>query len=189
MAEGNSLRAIYRLLSHLKATYRIRFQWTEVEGHADKHKNWANMTRLEQLNLLCDHTAKQCLTMAVTNNVAPPSSVHFEGWACIPQSQKIQGSLCAPLPNHIFKATARDYLISKWLMTHRSFALVNWEAISNALADVSSNFRSWASKHHITGVCPNCMMEEEVPSHIARCTHTATTGIYLKGICSLVEWL
>eukprot|EP00957_Ditylum_brightwellii_P103145 7861172-Ditylum_brightwellii.AAC.1 len=82
---------------------------------------------------------------------------------------------------------------------------MKWDAISNALADVSSNFKRWAPKHIASfcwtahrqnilghsesGVCPNCTMEKEMPSHIVQCTHTPTTGTYLKGIISLVELL
>eukprot|EP00957_Ditylum_brightwellii_P144164 10984443-Ditylum_brightwellii.AAC.1 len=111
--EGNILRSIYRLLSHLKSTYQITFKWTEVEGYADRHKSWDNMPQLEQLNSLCNQEAKQCLKLAADNHQIAPSLVPFEGWACIVTSQKIQGSLHNPLLHHISCSTARTYLVSK----------------------------------------------------------------------------
>eukprot|EP00957_Ditylum_brightwellii_P144165 10984443-Ditylum_brightwellii.AAC.2 len=90
-------------------------------------------------------------------------------------------------------------------MTHRSFALVNWDAVSNALAGVSSNFNIGASKHITgfcgtahrlkihgccdSGICPNCQRAEERPSHIVQCIHEDFTSHYMKGVNSLIAWL
>ena len=203
--DSDILRAIYRLLSHLQTSYKITFKWTHVTGHADKHKTWEHMTRLEQLNTICDQAAKQCLHTTVMNKSTPPSTVPFEGWSCSVRSQKIQHTLRDPVRNHIARSDTKEYLIGKGLLTAHSFALVNWDAISQALSGTSSGFSTWASKHitgfcgtahrqHLlkkwdTNLCPSCHLEEEKPAHVVRCTHPKTSAVYTNGVNQLVKWL
>jgi hypothetical protein len=203
--EADILRAIYRLIAHLSSDYNISFTWKEVEGHADKHTQWNDMSRLEQLNSLCDNAAKQFLTTAINTNYSVPTTVPFEGWACNLSHTKVQGAMRQPLLDHIALPTARRYLLHKKLLSPRAFALVNWSAINTALSSAPSSFHTWASKHitgfcgtahrqHLLGqcesnLCPACGKEVEKPSHVPKCTNPLTTALYVHKVDELGKWL
>eukprot|EP00957_Ditylum_brightwellii_P164746 12543421-Ditylum_brightwellii.AAC.1 len=139
------------------------------------------MTCLEQLNNICDQAAKHCLCNTVLHKIATPTTVPFEGWSCLVRSQKIHHTLRDPVRNHIAQSDTKAYLIGKGLLTAHLFALVNWDAILQALSGISSGFSIWASKNitgfcgtvhrqHLlkrwdTNLCPSCHLVEEKPAH------------------------
>eukprot|EP00957_Ditylum_brightwellii_P161411 12289957-Ditylum_brightwellii.AAC.2 len=63
----------------------------------DKHKTWEHMTRLEQLNTICNQVAKHCLRNTVLHKIAVPTTVPFEGWSCLVHRHKIQHTLRDPV--------------------------------------------------------------------------------------------
>eukprot|EP00957_Ditylum_brightwellii_P005635 430683-Ditylum_brightwellii.AAC.1 len=72
---------------------RMKHTKWDDNGHTDTHRKWTDMTRLEQLNTLCNQTAKQCLCNTVQHMTAVSTKVPFEGWSCLVCNQKIQHTL------------------------------------------------------------------------------------------------
>jgi hypothetical protein len=160
---------------------------------------------MEQLNSVCDISAKAYLQYMVLHHLVSDTRVPFEGWSCYLGRKKLQGPMRQQLVRHIFTPTARQYFIQKKLLTARSFALVNWLAVETAMSTVSSTFHIWCSKHvtgfcatsyrlHLLGrrasnKCPSCHVCIERPSHIPQCLHPSTTSIYHRKVKKLSNWL
>eukprot|EP00957_Ditylum_brightwellii_P180190 13725392-Ditylum_brightwellii.AAC.1 len=134
------------------STFPQPHQKIKVQGHANRTKSWDSMTRLEQLNCVCDKTSQAYLQQIAQNHNMSENRVPFEGWLCWLRQTKVQGHLCPHLLCHIYMPAARQCFLREKLLSARSFVLVNWDTIDRAMNSVSSTVNIWSTKH-ITGFC------------------------------------
>jgi len=164
----------------------LQIQLFHVKGHQDKDPK-RKLTLPEQLNVTCDHNAKQYARSAKQSSTAL-------GNPAIPAAQPhlvIAGKLiCRKVIPTLRQTTSaqpyRHHLKDKYQWTERELKNINWEVFASTLKSFQpedqrrlilfSNEKlplraSKAHPHYGSKLCPSCQRELETPHHFLSCTN------------------
>jgi hypothetical protein len=169
---------------------------------------WHQLSIVQQLNCVCDTTAKAAVQRAITTGYlsAPTQLLPREDVAVVIWGNKITNDVSHPVRFHASKKIARRLLpeIMKWPQDR--FEEVDWEHLDLALSSKSDMYKLWRSKQH-TGCCgtrvqvgkysgldcpdercPNCGRRESA-AHILVCPNDDRTRLLVETTDELCDWL
>lgn len=197
------IQAIRRLAANLP----IEIEFRHVGGHQDKHKDFHELSRPSQLNVMMDHEAKRYLRHLLDMEYRPsvPTAIHGEGWRCT-----IDGSKATSCPGEAIRTAVYSDEICTHLHKHKGlspekFPCIDWEANGDALSSAPTLFSLWLTKH-VSGCCgigkmmhrwkfwddPKChscdALVETIP-HLCCCPHPDRVLAWEEAVEDLDAWL
>jgi hypothetical protein len=120
----------------------------------DTHLLWHQLSLVQQLNCVCNTTAKGAVHRAIaTGYISTPTQIlPREDIAIIIWGNKITSDVFHPIWFHASKEIAQGLLANtkKWLQAQ--FDEVDWEHLDLAMTSKSNMYKIWRSNQH-TGFC------------------------------------
>ena len=162
-------------------------QNSKAVSHQDNDDFVANLPRLTQLNIECDHHAKAWLRDLVRSPTATqaPSLLKGEGWRCTVNGRKFTGGGPDFFEDLLSRTVMREWLAHKKQLASDHFDSVDWEAVGEAVDGFPTLFQlfvaKWVSGHCGVGkwmkrwqfwdddTCPCCKASQESVGHLLRC--------------------
>ena len=197
---------IRREIDRLRKLLGPNLLFKHISGHRDDIVAWRDLTRWEQLNVMCDTGAKRLLVNSIAEGRPPQESLPTELWKCWAGGRRITGDLHKPI---LVAATAkemREKLDKYGALPKLGFAVVDWELVDRARASLSQKMHIWLMKH-ISGFCGSgvmmnrmglwddtrcrcCLQAQEMsPWHILECRHGDLLQARKQMISSLRQWM
>ena len=184
------------------------FHYQHVSGHMDRILLWHQLSLVQQLNCVCDTTAKAVVHGALTKGYIsiPTQLLPREDVAVVIWGHKVTNDVSHPIRFHASKEIAQGLLPGtlKWPQDH--FDKVDWEHLDLALSSKSDLYKLWRSKQH-TGYCgtrvqvgkysgldqpgercPSCGRQESA-AHILVCPDEDRTRLLAETTEDLCGWL
>lgn len=187
------------LLSELSVKY------THVYGHLDNDKAFSELSILQQLNVMADKLAKECLVTQVAKGVTWGSTYpHKPVWIWL-QGQKITSSIRTALYNDWDSQSAAKLFQRRKIVNHYWFPQMVWEYIGRAMESYPQMFQLWVTKQvlgfngtnrQLSGLqedvvnrCPCCGHGDESTAHLTHCTHPGRRKVFQQSVESLLDWM
>jgi hypothetical protein len=176
---------LVRAIRRLKDALPIKVHFRHIAGHQDREFSMQQLSRMEQLNVIMDASAKSYLLRLIEQQPPlGPSSIEGEGWSCWINGKKLTSDPALPVRQHVFSKDLRKHLHEKKKLDKEFFDCVDWDANSDAFAAFPQLFKLWATKH-VSGwcgvnsmmfhwgrvespLCPCCGMVDETTEHVMR---------------------
>ena len=178
-----------------------------VNGHSDDSKSFQNLTRLEQLNVICDKLAKTTrsgLEMIDYTNEAIVTKK--ESYGIFVNESKVCKNFKSTLLSEVGKQEAYKYYLEKYNWQKDVFNYVDWNTNEAAMHLMSPSTRTWITKfvtntlplgknmvrrkHWSEEYCPRCKSHAiETKNHLYQCQHVDSNKIYRDGVKELSNWL
>ena len=185
-----------------------RFKYQHVSGHMDKILSWHQLSIVQQLNCVCDTTAKNAVQRANMSGTfnSPTRLLPREDASVVIWGNKITNDVSQPICFHASKEIAKRILteIMKW--PKERFEEGDWEHLNLALSSKSDMYKLWRSKQHsgfcgtriqvgrYSGLecpderCPSCGSRESA-AHILVCPNKDRTRLLTETTDELGDWL
>jgi len=199
---------LHRSIRSTKHKFTGRFTYRHVPGHMDKFLLWHQLSLVQQLNCVCDTSAKGAVTKAITTGYlsTPTQLLPQEDVAIVIWGNKITNDISRPIRFHASKEVARRTLNDTKQWPQDRFDEVDWEHLDLALSSKSDMYKTWRSKQHsgfcgtrvqvgrYSGLecpderCPNCG-RRETADHIMLCPHEDRTRLLADTTEDLSKWL
>ena len=113
---------LHRSLHSMKNNFTGCFKYQHVVGHMDKYLLWHQLSLVQQLNCVCDTTAKGAVQRAITTGYisTPTQMLPREDVAIVIWGNKITSDVSHPVRFHASKEVARRILTDtkKWPQDH-----------------------------------------------------------------------
>mmetsp|Transcript_22250 Transcript_22250/g.44734 ORF Transcript_22250/g.44734 Transcript_22250/m.44734 type:complete len:344 (+) Transcript_22250:4058-5089(+) len=160
------------------------------------------LPRAVQLNCECDYTAETHLLEHLdtpTDRMFPREKV-----AIFIGQRRLTTDTSRWIRHHIGKQLARQFYMSKKILSGSQFDRVDLVHIADTLQSLPKLFQLWAAKHvsrvagtmaylhYQTGcspLCPSCLSAQETTSHITRCPEAGRQKALEASITNLTSWL
>ena len=199
---------IHRSLRSTKQLFTGGFNYQHVAGHMDRYLLWNQLTLIQQLNCVCDTTAKAAVHRAITFGYtnAPPQTLPRKDVSIIIWGNKITNDVSQPVRFHASKELAQMLLTDTRRWPQDRFNEVDWEHLDLATSSKSDMYKIWRSKQH-TGFCgtrvqvgrysglecpdkkcPSCG-HKETAEHILICSNKDRTRLLAETTEDLSTWL
>ena len=176
---------IIRSARTIRTELPIKIKMAKVSGHADKVKQYSELSRLEKLNFECDKLAGIFREQTYNHQAVADQILPFQGWTISIANQLIINNLEDTLHQHCSK----DPILQTWQdkrdLDRETATLVDWDSMSNAMKLVPISRRIFVVKHvadrAATGVemmkrkerdfdhCPRCKQPHENSTHVIIC--------------------
>jgi hypothetical protein len=130
------------------------FKYQHVAGHMDKYLLWHQLSLIQQLNCICNTTAKAAVHSALTTGYTstPTQILPREDISKVIWGNKITSNVSQPVRFHASKELARKLLTDTKKWPQERFKEVDWEHLDLAMTSKSNMYKMWRSKQH-TGFC------------------------------------
>ena len=177
-----------------------------ISGHQDDIVAWRDLSRWEQLNVLCDTGAKRLLVLSITEGRAAEEFLPTEQWKCWAGGTRITGKLHHHVLVSATEKDMRDKLAKYGVLSQLGFNMVDWQIVDRSRASLSQKMRIWLMKQ-ISGFCGSgvvmkrmglwennicrcCLRTPELsPWHVLECTHCDLIEARKKMLSSLQQWM
>ncbi len=180
-------------------------QYRHVAGHSDSDKAFHTLTIPEQLNVIADKLAQECLlTRSHTGPYSlplypiEPVRIHIDG-------RKIMSSIKAALYTNWGHRQAKVHFNKKRIVSSQHFDLIFWDGLRWAMQASPKTFQRWITKHvsHFCGtnrqlsrmdntiqnICMCCNEFDEDTSHITRCRNKGRRLMLTQTTQELFDWM
>jgi hypothetical protein len=172
--------------------------------------DWHELTRPQQLNVMCDSLAKQAAEDAIARvenglKSFPKQLLPHENIAIFVSSVKQTSDPAMQIRYACGKHAARAFLTSEMGWSLRQFEEVDWESLHVCLQSKPDGFRTWLSKQHSNfcatrvqsqrwfgsedTLCPSCLKVEERADHLCRCQDPNRRRLLKENTDDLVRWM
>ena len=210
---------LIRNLRHIKASHSFEVVYMHVKAHLDDHFAWNELTVIQQLNVHCDHLAKQ----AVQDWISHPSTRHSidqllprEQAAVFVVGGKQTSDTAAAIRFELGKIEARRFFTRPVRIKNntnmgglgwqgRRFDCIDWNTLDAVLASKPMTYRVWLAKQTI-GVCgtrcnvaryqglnddrcPNCLVGPERSTHLNLCLEDGRSLLFREAVTELEDWM
>jgi hypothetical protein len=136
------------LVKHLSSSSMCKVSWEWVEGHAVKHKQWANCTLPEHLNDAADTLAKDALLAGLNGALVMEGGFSFEPVHFKLSGKRICSSPCLALESNWGCHAAKALFTKKNILQMEDVDLVWWEGLLRRVMNgYPKMFRVWLTKH------------------------------------------
>ena len=197
---------IRRALSHLRRVVGLQIKLRHISGHQDDLCAWRNLSRWEQLNVVCDTAAKKFLSQNIAEGRVSPAALPTEQWCCWAGAKRITGDLHSPI---LVSATTKEMkakLAQYGVLSQLGFTMVDWDLVDRSRASLSLGLQIWLMKH-MSGFCGSGIMmrrmglwdnhtcrcclqrPEDSPWHILDCTHSDLIQERRSMLEELRQWM
>ncbi len=175
-----------------------------MKAHQDENVAFDKLSRKLQLNGICDHLAKQCISPLAQAQQQDQSLFPLEQiWVFI-KGVKLSSNAGQQMRFHAHHQLARALFVQKKILSGKGFDKVGWDSVHASLHSVSRLFQVWASKH-VLGMagtmkflshqdnrepfCPSCLTCKETCSHIALCLEVGRTAAFQQSVSGVASWM
>jgi hypothetical protein len=178
--------------------------YTHVKAHQDNNTLFATLSQKAQLNCICDHAAKQRITIgrlerSVLGRMFPLESIGF-----FVNGEKMTPEAGSHIQFWAHYQLARDFFHDQRILSHAQFDAVNWASAPCTLHDLPQLFQLWATKQvlGITGTmkflahqndrspqCLSCLCRMESCPHIEQCTGSGWAQAFKQLAQAMDLWL
>lgn len=200
-------RGIRMMTNELKL---INWKYTWVKSHMDDILEWAELSLEQQLNVLCDESAKQAAEEALSGTRrrkthAEPQLLPHEHIAVYVDSYKQTTDPAESIRYARSKQLARKFLTTEVGWSTSQFDLVDWDNLHKCLKSKPAGFKTWLAKQHSNfcatrlqmkrwyGVedssCPSCGSPDERADHLCRCKNSDRRQLLAECTGDLVRWM
>jgi hypothetical protein len=116
----------------------------------DKYLLWHQLSLVQQLNCVCDTTAKGAVQRAITAGYisTPTQMLPLEDVAIVIWGNKITNDVSHPVRFHASKEVARRILTDTKKWPQDRFDEVDWEHLDLAMSSKSDMYKIWRSEQH-----------------------------------------
>ena len=177
---------IIRSILEVKKRIKSNIEYIHVNGHMDEKKKFEDLTRLEQLNVLCDKYAKESNSYL---RPLPPQHMQDEGLSLWCDGNKIYSNFREKLQDVYWDTRAKVTISEKYDWMGDQFDNVCWEASSRATKLMTNTLQikiaKFVTKTMPVGramerrgawkesYCPRCGKDDESTHHILQCNETS----------------
>jgi hypothetical protein len=179
--------------------------YRHVIGHSDSTTAYHLLTIPEQLNVIADILAQECLQARALNGPYSHSLYPNEPVRIYIEGRKITASIKAALYTKWGKHQARTLFHKRGIVDTKDFNLVFWDGLRWALQTCPKSFQRWVTKHvsHFCGtnrqlskmdstvknICMCCNKSDESTSHITRCRNKGRVQMFNQSTQDLLDWM
>jgi len=177
-------------------------EYKHVRGHMDSKKRFKDLSRLEQLNVLCDKYAKEANTYL---RPIPAQELNGEGLSLWHGEEKIYSDFREKIKSIYWKEKAKRIISNKYKWEDGQFENINWNASKRAMEMISNPLKIRISKvitktlpvgyemerrkEWKESFCPRCGKPDESPSHIIQCGDVSAREILKDSIAEMEKIL
>lgn len=200
---------ILRTLRNIKRQLTTKCHYQHVPAHMDDVLLWAQLTKVQQLNVQCDLLAKAAVARARDNvHSGTAQSNHalpLEAATIYVNDEKLTSDPTKALRFHIGKHQARIFHTQELGWETTTFDGICWDSLHSALSQKSERFALWLTKQtsnfsasrkqvaRWTGSdddrCPSCVRHKEDANHLCRCPNEDRTLLLKQDTEELGAWL
>ena len=173
-----------RAIIEIRQQITSKIEYMHVRGHMDQHQPFQKLSRMEQLNVLCDKYAKEA-----NNSLLPQEAVHLpdEGLSLWYNGQKIYSNFKESIKSIYWRNKALAVIKQKYSWTNEQFNSVDWNALEKSMGMMHTSLKIRISKfvtktlpvgcvmdrrkEWMEPFCPRCGFDNETPSHVIQCPH------------------
>jgi hypothetical protein len=188
----------------------LQWSYTWVKAHMDDVLDWQELTRPQQLNVMCDSLAKQAAEEAITQSEyrmedLPSQLLPHENVAIFVSSVKQTSDPAEQIRYFCGKHVAKVFLTSTMGWSQQQFEEVDWENLHSCLQSKPDGFRTWLAKQHSNfcatrtqtqrwfgsedNKCPSCLTIEERADHLCRCQDPGRRDLLVANTEELICWM
>jgi hypothetical protein len=126
-------------------TFNVHY--SHVRAHQDDNTLFNKLSRSSQLNCICDHLAKQCLSDGEFEPRGSRLLFPLEPIGITVRGEKLSSETGDLLRFHAHRQLARTFFHQRGILMWEAFNEVHWESVHRTLHAVPRLFQVWASKH------------------------------------------
>lgn len=197
---------ILRCIRSLRSKIQTPLPAKHVEGHHDRHIPFMQLSRLEQLNKMCDDMANYaCTTLWNYPEIQSPLQLPYEDTSIWADQRKIYRNFMSTLTDHCAELAMKSYYKQKYSWTDVDFESINWDAVHATMHMYSPSTRTWIGKFAsgfigtaqmrfrrekwIDAHCPCCNTITETNIHVIKCSNPATRERMTLQLTDLYTWM
>ncbi len=126
-------------------TFNVHY--SHVRAHQDDNTLFNKLSRNSQLNCICDHLPKQCISDGEFKPRGSRLLFPLEPIGITVGGEKLSSKTGDLLWFHAHRQLARTFFHQRGILTWEAFNKVDWESLHKTLHAVPRLFQVWASKH------------------------------------------
>ena len=193
-------------MQYLLRTSEATISFIHIYSYMDKHLDWEDMTREQQLNVTMDKDAEEALEKAVENDEYIKSSFPHERLKIKCGYTKVTGSATEAIYDWKSRHTAKALYHKRGIVDEDSFELICWKGVRYVTnTRFNNSFATFYTKHMIgccgvrrhlhyidntiPNVCPCCNEPDKTTSHILLCKDEDRTNLFKKSVQGLMAWM
>jgi hypothetical protein len=126
---------------------RLQVRYVHVYGHLDNNQEFSQLSLPQQLNIMADDMAKQCLLHHINNKISWGSTYPHEP-ACIwVEGVKVTSSIKNTLYRSWGSRVAKKLFQRRCIVDIHSFDRIAWDHVDRAMSRYPQMFAVWVTKH------------------------------------------
>jgi hypothetical protein len=188
----------------------LTWDFQHIDGHQDDHKEFEELDRWAQLNVIVDKEAKQILTKIIRLKCSEGSSIMIPFLPCTVSQigekgefDPISSHLAKSVRTHIQKNNIREYWKGKMHFSEETMGTIDWDTLQKSVPQF--NRYKWLSKfvtgicgvgymlkiwkHQSHSLCPRCGQDNEKTEHVLLCQESSATQVWDKAVEDLDTWM
>jgi hypothetical protein len=193
------------LLRHNLDLLAMDVQYIHVCGHLDDELRFDQLTLPQQLNVMADKLAKDCLLNNIRKSTAHGPTYPNEPTRIWISGRKVTSSIRTALYDAWGYTTAKHLLNRRKIVSASRFHHIAWDAVGQAMTSYPQMFTLWVTKlasgfcgtnRHLSRIdaatvnkCPCCGQINESTSHITRCTNPGRIQVFSQSVDKLLDWM
>ena len=131
------------LVNCRELSFTVHYQ--HVRAHQDDSMPFKNLSRKAQLNCICDHTAKQQITIDGSGHHQSGRLFPLEPIRMFIQGEKLTSDTGDLLSFWAHRQLAREYYGSGNMISHEQFDKADWWSLRKTLLALPRLFQLWAA--------------------------------------------
>lgn len=211
ISAGRKCADVFRGIRKLtQNTQLIKWKYTWVKAHMDDILEWSELSREQQLNVMCDELAKRAAEDAINTNgkrhhPSEPTLLPHEHIAVYVNNYKQTTDPAESIRYSRSKQLARIFLTTEIGWSTQQFDLVDWDSLHKCLRSKPDGFKTWLAKQHSNfcatrlqmkrwygadeSSCPSCGAPDERAEHLCKCRCTDRRKLLIECTTDLVRWM
>jgi hypothetical protein len=147
---------IHRSFRSIKKNFTGCFKYQHVAGHMDKYLLWHQLLLIQQLNCVCNTSAKGAVHKAITTGYTstPTQILPREEISIVIWGNKITNDVSQPVCFYASKELAQKLLTDTRKWPQERFKEVDWDHLDLAMASKSDMYKMWRSTLSGVALCP-----------------------------------
>jgi hypothetical protein len=178
--------------------------YLHIKAHQDDNKSFAQLSRKAQLNCICNHAAKQRITIDGAERSALSRMFLLESIGLFVNGEKMTSDTGSHIRFWAHYQLAREFYKDQKILSYHQFDKVDWSSVHRTLHNLPRLFQVWAAKHvfGIAGtmkflaqqdnrcpMCPSCNICVESCSHVRCCHNKGRTLAFKQSAQMMEQWL
>ncbi|KAL3788945.1 hypothetical protein HJC23_000229 [Cyclotella cryptica] len=193
------------LLRHNLDLLECDVRYVHVYGHLDDQTSFDQLTLPQQLNVMADKLAKECLLAHIAQKSAYGPYYPGELLDIRIGGRKATNSIRDLLYETWGTKTAIPLFARRNIVCRYHYSKIAWDHVGRAMEAYPQMFNLWVTKH-VSGFsgtnkqlsrydgttvnrCPCCGHNDESTAHITRCLNPGRQRIFQQSVDTLLDWM